>query len=92
MVKPVEDRKRNNLALVLRFPTCPQLRQDPLRDALMRPRFVEEFHVFSDHPIQLRFAHNQQMIETFSPHTASKPLAERIRPRCALGRAQDLTP
>src|SRR5581483_1515539 len=42
---------------------------------------IEELHVFFDHPIQLVVAHNQQVVETFTPHTADKPLADRIRSR-----------
>src|SRR5512142_1103079 len=56
----------------------------------MRPRRIEECDVFFDYPIQLRFAHNEQMIKAFPPHAAQKPLTNGIGPWRTIWGAQHL--
>ncbi len=79
MRKPVQDRKCDDFPLALFLSAASHPLWDLLLNALMRSCPVKERDVFFEHPIQLTVAHNQQMIETFKPHTAKKSLAHGVR-------------
>jgi len=65
----------------------------PLRNLLLYPLMwtgvIEILDVFPDHAMQVPFSQNQDVIKTFSPHTAQKLFAERVGFRSAIGRLQD---
>lgn len=60
-----------------------------LSNPLMWPRSIEIPHVFSDHPIQLLFPKDQDVIEAFSPDTAQEAFTDCIRLGRTLRRCQN---
>ncbi len=52
---------------------------NPLIDALMRPRAIEIRRVLLEDTSQVRFVHEQNVIEAFTPHTPQKAFTDRVR-------------
>ncbi len=50
-----------------------------LVDTLVRARPVEKLHVLVEDTPQVRFAHDQYMVEAFTPNTPQQAFADRVR-------------
>jgi hypothetical protein len=84
MVQPVKNWEGNDLAFhPFLWTRCLSL-GNLLTDPLMGPRLIEIFHVFSDHPIGMLFAQDQDAIKAFPSHTAQKSFTNRIRFSCPI--------
>ena len=88
MVQPVENGESNELAFLPFLGSWSPL-GNLLSNPLMWPCPIEVLHIFANHPIELLFPQNQDVVETFSPHAAQKPFTNRIRLGRTLRRLQD---
>lgn len=50
---------------------------------------IEVCPVFPNHAMQMQFPQDQDMVETFSPHTAQEPFTDRICLRRTIRRLQN---
>ncbi len=65
---------------------------DPLLNALMRSRLVEVDDILFEHPAEVGFAQNEDVIQAFAAHAPQQPFADRVRARCLDRRSQHLNP
>ena len=61
-----------------------------LPNPLMRSRLVEVGDIPIEHAVELPLIEDQQMVETFLPHTPQEALADRIGSRSVIGCFEDL--
>src|SRR6476661_283023 len=60
-----------------------------LAEALVRSCPVEEGDVLAEHPAEMALTEDEQVVQAFAPHAAQEALADGVRPRRAVWRAQD---
>ncbi len=65
---------------------------EPLLNALMRSRLVEVDDILFEHPAEVGFAQNEDVIQAFTAHAPQQPFADRVRARCLDRRSQHLNP
>jgi hypothetical protein len=91
IVQPAHDRKSDHLLpCLLTARNRSALFRDLLPNPLMRSRLVEVGDITIEHTVELPLIEDQQMVETFLPHTPQEALADRIGSRSVIGCFEDL--
>ncbi len=89
MVQAAQDRYRVDSALAVALGSGQRLGRR-LAQALVRSVPVVVRGVLAQYPRQVALADDEEMVEALAPHAAQEALAHGVRPRGAVGRAQDL--